>query len=105
MSAYTKSYNPFDEDDDEDLKPVKWNESSEPSGGGMDRQSYLQREVLRRSQATVDSTNRSLSLIYESEHVGVATAEVSSNFAFLSTVGQPYLQAQSVPTVSHIHCV
>ncbi|XP_020633255.2 synaptosomal-associated protein 29 [Pogona vitticeps] len=75
MSAYTKSYNPFDEDDDEDLKPVKWNESSEPSGGGMDRQSYLQREVLRRSQATVDSTNRSLSLIYESEHVGVATAE------------------------------
>lgn len=77
MSAYTKSYNPFDDDDDndEDLKPVKWNESNEPAGGGMDRQRYLQQEVLRRSQATVDSTNHSLSLIYESEHIGVATAE------------------------------
>ncbi|KAH0625578.1 hypothetical protein JD844_015157 [Phrynosoma platyrhinos] len=75
MSAYTKSYNPFDEDDDEDLKPVKWNESNEPARGGTDRQSYLQQEVLRRSQATVDSTKNSLSLIYESEHVGVAMSE------------------------------
>ncbi|XP_060641909.2 synaptosomal-associated protein 29 [Anolis sagrei] len=75
MSAYTKSYNPFDEDEDEDLKPVKWNESNEPPRGAPDRQSYLQQEVLRRSQATVDSTNRSLGLIYESEHIGVATSE------------------------------
>ncbi|XP_042297921.1 synaptosomal-associated protein 29 [Sceloporus undulatus] len=75
MSAYTKSYNPFDEDEDEDLKPVKWNESNEPAMGGTDRQSYLQQEVLRRTKATVDSTNNSLSLIYESEHVGVAMSE------------------------------
>ncbi|XP_044296660.1 synaptosomal-associated protein 29 isoform X2 [Varanus komodoensis] len=76
MSAYSKSHNPFDDDDDdEDLKPVKWNESNEPPREGPDRQRYLQQEVLRRSKATVDSTNHSLSLIYESEHVGVATAE------------------------------
>ncbi|XP_061458867.1 synaptosomal-associated protein 29 [Rhineura floridana] len=75
MSAYSKSYNPFDEDDDEDLKPVKWNESNEPPRDGADRQRYLQQEVLRRSQATMDSTNRSLSLIYDSEHVGIASAE------------------------------
>ncbi|XP_062999838.1 synaptosomal-associated protein 29 [Elgaria multicarinata webbii] len=75
MSAHPKSYNPFDDDDDEDLKPVKWNESNEPPREGPDRQRYLQQEVLRRSQATVDSSNRSLSLIYESEHVGVAMSE------------------------------
>nr|XP_034953426.1 synaptosomal-associated protein 29 [Zootoca vivipara]XP_034953427.1 synaptosomal-associated protein 29 [Zootoca vivipara]XP_034953428.1 synaptosomal-associated protein 29 [Zootoca vivipara] len=75
MSAYSKSYNPFDEDEDEDLKPVKWNESNEPPREGADRQRYLQQEVLRRSQATVDSSNRAVSLIYESEHIGVAASE------------------------------
>uniref|UniRef100_A0A8D0C9V4 Synaptosomal-associated protein 29 n=1 Tax=Salvator merianae TaxID=96440 RepID=A0A8D0C9V4_SALMN len=75
MSAYSKSYNPFDEDEDEDFKPVKWNDSNEPPKEGVDRQRFLQQEVLRRSQATVDSTNRSLGLIYESEHVGVAMSE------------------------------
>ncbi|XP_053135268.1 synaptosomal-associated protein 29 [Hemicordylus capensis] len=79
MSSHPKSYNPFDDDDDEDLKPVKWNDRSndcnEPAGEATDRQRYLQQEVLRRSQATVDSTNRSLSLIYESEQVGVAASE------------------------------
>ncbi|XP_048369599.1 synaptosomal-associated protein 29 [Sphaerodactylus townsendi] len=81
MAAYPKSYNPFDDDEDDSLKPVKWNarndddpaerECREPA----DKQRYLQQEVLRRSQATVDSTHRSLSLIYESEHVGVDMAE------------------------------
>ncbi|XP_025046324.2 synaptosomal-associated protein 29 [Pelodiscus sinensis] len=85
MSSYTKSCNPFDDDDDdnEGLKPRKWNYGNdnfnEPSerqhDEATDKQRYLQQEVLRRAQATEDSTNRSLSLIYESEQVGVATSE------------------------------
>uniref|UniRef100_A0A8C5M1V0 Uncharacterized protein n=1 Tax=Leptobrachium leishanense TaxID=445787 RepID=A0A8C5M1V0_9ANUR len=44
----SRSYNPFDEDEDDDFK---------------------------RAQATVDSSNRSLFLLNESEKVGVETAE------------------------------
>nr|XP_056715609.1 synaptosomal-associated protein 29 [Euleptes europaea] len=83
MAAHPKSYNPFDDDDDNNLKPVKWNvrndDYDDPAERqhreGTDKQRYLQQEVLRRSQATVDSTHRSLSLIYESEHVGVDMSE------------------------------
>uniref|UniRef100_A0A8C8ZM00 Synaptosomal-associated protein 29 n=1 Tax=Prolemur simus TaxID=1328070 RepID=A0A8C8ZM00_PROSS len=61
MSAYPKSYNPFDYDaEDEGAPPA---------------QQYLRQEVLRRAEATVASTGRSLSLMYESEKVGVATSE------------------------------
>ncbi|KAM3826259.1 synaptosomal-associated protein 29 isoform 1-T2 [Vipera latastei] len=74
MSTFPKSCNPFDEDED-DFKPVKWNEGDEPPREGPDRQRYLQQEVMRLSKSTLDSTNNSLSLIYESEHVGVATSE------------------------------
>ncbi|XP_026542472.1 synaptosomal-associated protein 29 [Notechis scutatus] len=73
MSTFPKSCNPFDDDDD--FKPVKWNEGEEPPREGPDRQRYLQQEVMRLSKSTLDSTNNSLSLIYESEHVGVATSE------------------------------
>lgn len=85
MSAYSKSYNPFD-DDDEDLKPVRWNDGADDSledpaerqrREAANKQRCLQQEVLRRSTATVDSTHRSLALIYESEKVGVATSEAS----------------------------
>uniref|UniRef100_A0A8D0H990 Synaptosomal-associated protein 29 n=1 Tax=Sphenodon punctatus TaxID=8508 RepID=A0A8D0H990_SPHPU len=79
MSGCPKSYNPFDDDDDEGLKPAKWNDggnfSDDPAEKQRREQRYLQQEMLRRSQATVDSTERALSLIYESEHVGVATSE------------------------------
>uniref|UniRef100_A0A803WAX4 Synaptosomal-associated protein 29 n=1 Tax=Ficedula albicollis TaxID=59894 RepID=A0A803WAX4_FICAL len=49
MSAVPRSYNPFAEDEEED--------------------------VLRRSASTADSTTRSLSLLYESERIGVAASE------------------------------
>lgn len=68
MSAVSRSYNPFDEDEEETR-----------GGGevcGAERQRYLQQEVLRRSVATADSTARSLSLLYESERIGVAASEV-----------------------------
>lgn len=71
MSAVPRSYNPFAEDEEEDGAPAG------PGGaGGADRQRYLQQEVLRRSAATADSTTRSLSLLYESERIGVAASEV-----------------------------
>ncbi|NXS27097.1 SNP29 protein, partial [Pomatostomus ruficeps] len=70
MSALPRSYNPFAEDEEEDVVPAG------PSGaGGADRQLYLQQEVLRRSAATAASTTRSLSLLYESERIGVAASE------------------------------
>ncbi|NWT21337.1 SNP29 protein, partial [Vireo altiloquus] len=67
MSALPRSYNPFAEDEEEDVAPA--------GPGGADRQRFLQQEVLRRSAATADSTTRSLSLLYESERVGVAASE------------------------------
>ncbi|NXU64775.1 SNP29 protein, partial [Horornis vulcanius] len=71
MSALPRSYNPFAEDEEEeDVAPAG------PGGAaGADRQRYLQQEVLRRSAATADSTTRSLSLLYESERIGVAASE------------------------------
>lgn len=81
MSAYPKSYNPFDDDaEDEDAPPVPWKDSRDlPDGPGApaDRQQYLRQEVMRRAEATAASTSRSLSLMYESERIGVASSEVS----------------------------
>ncbi|KAM4710007.1 synaptosomal-associated protein 29 isoform 1-T2 [Discoglossus pictus] len=79
----SKSFNPFDEDEDDDFKPVKWNNGADPYEDPAerrrreenDKQRYLQQEVMRRAQSTVDSSNRSVSLIYDSEKVGVETAE------------------------------
>lgn len=69
MSGPPRSYNPFAEEDEEVV-------GGEEEAGGAERQRYLQREVLRRSAATADSTARSLSLLYESERIGVAASEV-----------------------------
>lgn len=40
-----------------------------------DRQQALRQEVMRRAEATAASSSRSLSLMYESEKIGVASAE------------------------------
>ncbi|KAF3695573.1 Synaptosomal-associated protein 29 [Channa argus] len=79
--AYPQSHNPFaaDDDDDVDFK-VKgkgfYDDSNERGMSDPDgRQRYLQQEVMRTAQSAMDSTNRSLSLIYESEKMGVETAE------------------------------
>lgn len=81
MSAYPKSYNPFDDDaEDESAPPTPWKDARDlldGSGAPADRQRYLQQEVMRRAEATTASTNRSLSLMYESEKIGVASSEVS----------------------------
>ncbi|XP_012632133.1 synaptosomal-associated protein 29 isoform X1 [Microcebus murinus] len=76
MSAYPKSYNPFDDDaEDEGAPPAPWRDARDLPDAPADRQQYLRQEVLRRAEATAASTGRSLSLMYESEKVGVATSE------------------------------
>lgn len=79
--AYPKSHNPFaDDDDEEDFKPKRRGFNDDPDDSGMSeaerRHRYLHQEVMHAAQSAVDSSNRSLSLIYESEKMGVETAEV-----------------------------
>lgn len=80
--AYPKSHNPFaddDDDDEEDFQPRSRGFDEDPDTGLSDaekRQRYFQQEVMRTAQSAVDSTYRSLGLIYESEKLGVETAEV-----------------------------
>ncbi|KAG7221411.1 hypothetical protein INR49_017287 [Caranx melampygus] len=79
--AYPKSHNPFadDDDDGEDFKPKTRGFDDDPDDRGLSdaerRQRYLQQEVMRTAQSAVDSSYRSLGLIYESEKMGVETAE------------------------------
>ncbi|XP_006894626.1 PREDICTED: synaptosomal-associated protein 29 [Elephantulus edwardii] len=74
MSAYPKSYNPFD-DDAEDEGSQAGRDLPGGPGAPADRQQSLRQEVLRRAEAATSSTNRSLSLMYESEKVGIASSE------------------------------
>lgn len=78
--AYPKTHNPFaDDDDEEDFKPKRRGFDDEPEDSRMSeaerRQQYLQQEVMRTAKSAVDSSYRSLGLIYESEKMGVDTAE------------------------------
>ncbi|XP_043964136.1 synaptosomal-associated protein 29 [Gambusia affinis] len=76
--AYPTSLNPFADDNEEDFKPKRGGFEDESDSGMTDverRQRYLQQEVMRTAQSAVDSSYRSLSLIYESEKMGVETAE------------------------------
>lgn len=81
MSVYPRSYNPFDDDaEDEGVRPAPWTDNRDLAdwpGAPADRQQALRQEVLRRAEATAASTGRSLSLMYESERIGVASSEVS----------------------------
>lgn len=76
--AYPKSHNPFADDDEEEDRG-----SSRGFDDPRDRelseaerkQRYLQQEVMRTAKSAVDSSQRSLGLIYESEKMGTETAE------------------------------
>uniref|UniRef100_A0A8C1ECI7 Synaptosome associated protein 29 n=1 Tax=Cyprinus carpio carpio TaxID=630221 RepID=A0A8C1ECI7_CYPCA len=81
MSIYPKSHNPFaDDDDEEESKPRRgFNFDDDPEESSLSpaerRQRQLQQEVMRTAQSAVDSSHRSLGLVYESERVGAETAE------------------------------
>lgn len=79
--AYPKSHNPFADDDDEEaFQPKGRGFDDDPDDSGLTeaerRQRYLQQEVMRTAQSAVDSSYRSIGLIYDSEKMGVETAEV-----------------------------
>ncbi|XP_029915620.1 synaptosomal-associated protein 29 [Myripristis murdjan] len=80
--AYPKSHNPFADDDEEEefeSRNKGFNFNDDPDERGMSeaerKQRYLQQEVMRTAKSAVDSSYRSLGLIYESEKMGVETAE------------------------------
>lgn len=82
--AYPRSHNPFaDDDDEEDFRPKKDNRGFDDDDDFGDsrlseaerKQKYLEQEVMRTAKSAVDSSYRSLGLIYESEKMGVETAE------------------------------
>lgn len=86
--AYPKSHNPFadDEEEEEDFQPRRRGFDEDPDTGLSDaekKQRYFQQEVMRTAQSAVDSSYRSLGLIYESEKMGVETAEVCWICSFL----------------------
>lgn len=80
--AYPKSHNPFadeEEEEEEDFQPRRRGFDEDPDTGLSDaekKQRYFQQEVMRTAQSAVDSSYRSLGLIYDSEKMGVETAEV-----------------------------
>ncbi|XP_072564744.1 synaptosomal-associated protein 29-like [Paramormyrops kingsleyae] len=82
MSAYPKNHNPFADDDEEDNEVQNFGrgrgyEDSTDShmSEAERRQKYLQQEVMRTAQSAVDSSQRSIGLIYDSEKMGIDTAE------------------------------
>nr|XP_049618727.1 synaptosomal-associated protein 29 isoform X2 [Syngnathus scovelli] len=80
--AYPKSHNPFADDGDDDEERFRpTNRALDDDHGDSQlsdaerRQRYLRQEVMRTAQSAVDSSYRSIGLIYESEKMGVETAE------------------------------
>ncbi|XP_056275582.1 synaptosomal-associated protein 29 [Pseudoliparis swirei] len=81
--AYPKTHNPFDDDEEDDFRPKRREfgdgEDDDDGDSGLSeperRQRHLQQQVMRTAQSAVDSSHRSLGLIYESEKIGVETAE------------------------------
>ncbi|KAL6113750.1 snap29 [Pungitius sinensis] len=77
--AYPKSHNPFADDEEDDFRPKRRELEDAPGDSEMSeperRQRYLQQEVMRTAQSAVDSSHRSIGLIYQSEKIGVETAE------------------------------
>lgn len=77
--AYPKNSNPFADDDDDDEEFNSQGGVGDPKDSNMSeaerKQRYLQQEVMRTAKSAVDSSHRSLGLIYESEKMGTETAE------------------------------
>lgn len=84
MAAYPKSHNPFADDDDEEeaagpRRGFNFNDEEEEESKlspAERKQQQLEQEVMRTAKSAVDSSHRSLGLIYESEKIGTETAEV-----------------------------
>lgn len=78
--TYTRSTNPFDEDDDVDDETFLKNSRRNYSGGGgsssFDQQVQSFQEKRKEiEQRTIQSTERSINILRDSEQIGIATAE------------------------------
>ncbi|KAK3540140.1 hypothetical protein QTP70_026877 [Hemibagrus guttatus] len=79
---YPNFHNPFADDDEEHTMPTArgfnfddCDEEESTMSPGDRRQRQLEQEVMRTAQSAMDSSSRSLSLIYNSEKIGTETAE------------------------------
>lgn len=106
MSRYVQSSNPFEDDDDKIEKDFvmvnkgkssasnshnsrsnwssnvyandnRWNASAETSSPFEGRREQVMRQIENSENNQLESTQRALASIYDSEAMGVATAEVS----------------------------
>ncbi|XP_072306453.1 synaptosomal-associated protein 29-like [Eucyclogobius newberryi] len=82
--AYPRTCNPFADDaNDEDFRPKKCRGFDDNNLGDSkvndaeSRQKHLEQEVICTAKSAVESSRRSLSLIYDSENMGIQTAEIS----------------------------
>lgn len=84
------NHNPFADDDDDDEHTIAaargFNfddcDEKESTMNPVDRRQWLlEQEVKRTAQSAMDSSSRSLRLIYNSEKIGTETAEVR-NFLY-----------------------
>ncbi|KAF5898660.1 synaptosomal-associated protein 29, partial [Clarias magur] len=82
LVMYPNFHNPFSDDDGEHATPAKsgfnFNDGEEEESTTNPvarRQRQLEQEVMRTAQSAIDSSNRSLCLIYDSEKIGTETAE------------------------------
>ncbi|XP_059910394.1 synaptosomal-associated protein 29 [Gadus macrocephalus] len=77
--AFPKSSNPFADDDEEEgaygSNVGGIDENDRGLSDAERRQRHLQQEVMRTAKSAVDSSHRSVALIYDSEKMGVDTAE------------------------------
>ncbi|XP_051888434.1 synaptosomal-associated protein 29 [Pristis pectinata] len=80
MSAYPSRYNPFAEDDDDEERgfgrPQAGGAASEDGwSDAAERQRSLRQQALSSARRAVQSSDRCVALVYESEQVGADTAE------------------------------
>ncbi|GCC20031.1 synaptosomal-associated protein 29 [Chiloscyllium punctatum] len=88
MSAYPNRHNPFADDDEDEpevsggrrSQPGAWEDGPGPGPGpggssADDRQWSLRQQALRSAERAVQSSGRSVALMYESEQVGTEAAK------------------------------
>ncbi|XP_078083370.1 synaptosomal-associated protein 29 [Mustelus asterias] len=77
MSVYPNRYNPFAEDDDDEeerpAEPGPWEDG--PPSAAERRQWELRQQVLQSADRAVQSSGRSVALMYESEQMGSEAAK------------------------------
>ncbi|TTB27302.1 Synaptosomal-associated protein 29 [Bagarius yarrelli] len=82
VKMYPNNHNPFADDDEEQDTPAATglnftdcDKEENTINPAIRRQRQLEQEVMRSAQSAMDSSSRSLGLIYESEKMGTETAE------------------------------